>query len=143
MTDHWVLDFLGRPWVPGADGPCAYDCWGLVRAVYRYRYSIDLPVIPADAESILSIKSAIADGVRIVKWESIPSPCEGAVLLMSHGKIPHHVGVVVMVCGQPHVLHAVEGSGVVIQDLVSLKLHGWNVREICKVLEDAGNHPSQ
>ena len=46
---HWTADYLGKPWRNGADGPDAFDCYGLVRAVYRDRYGIEMPVVSADA----------------------------------------------------------------------------------------------
>ncbi|MBF0417213.1 MAG: C40 family peptidase [Magnetococcales bacterium] len=134
MIDHWVLDYLGRPWEPGKDGPCAYDCWGLVRAVFRERHGIFLPVIPADTDSIRSIKNAVSEGMMMVSWERIEKHEDGAVLLMSHGRIPHHIGIAVEIGEKPMVLHSVEGCGVILQDMMSLKLHGWHVREICRVV---------
>ena len=39
MTDNYV----GKPFVDGARGPDAYDCWGLVAAIYLEEYGITLP----------------------------------------------------------------------------------------------------
>ena len=51
---HWTADYLGKPWRNGADGPDAFDCYGLVRAVYRDRYGIEMPVVSADATRVLA-----------------------------------------------------------------------------------------
>ncbi|MBF0339661.1 MAG: C40 family peptidase [Magnetococcales bacterium] len=135
MINHWVMDYLGAPWSPGADGPDFYDCWGLVRAVYRDRYGVDLPVIPADATSPLEIRRAMTDERHRVGWDAIPYPVDRSVALMSHGKIPHHIGIVVNV-GSLQMLHSVEGHGVVLQSMRDLELHGWNIQEFCR-LSDA------
>ena len=38
-TDQWV----GLPYVPGGRGPRAFDCFGLVQALYRARLGLHLP----------------------------------------------------------------------------------------------------
>lgn len=126
MSGAWVLAYLGAPWMAGADGPHAYDCWGLVRAVYRDRLGIVLPMIDVDALSPLAVRRALTRHAERAHWRALAVPQPYAVALMSHGTRPHHVGVWT---GEA-VLHAIEGAGVVHQSLSSLKVHGWRVLEI-------------
>lgn len=123
-VQHWAEDYLGRAWENGAEGPDAYDCWGLVRAVLRDRFGIALPAVNVDALAPLAVRRAFRDSGEYDHWQEIDAPVvEGDVVLMSHAKHVHHIGL--WTAGG--VLHAVEGAGVVHQHLQSLRMHGWNV----------------
>lgn len=125
---HWTFDYLGKPWRNGADGPDAFDCYGLVRAVYRDRYGINMPVISTDATSIAECLHAFRDYSDYDKWERIEDdPNEGDVLQMGCARHPHHVGIYI----EPNrVLHCVSGSGVILQPFNSLPFAGWRVLDV-------------
>lgn len=118
---HWALAYLGKPWANGAAGPDAYDCWGLVRRVYAERYGLELPAVDVDAHAPLAVRHAFAAGRA--GWQAVDDRQEGDVVLMGQARHPHHVGL--WLAGG--VLHAVEGAGVVHQDLRSLAAHGWRL----------------
>lgn len=120
---HWTSEYLGKPWRNGAEGPDAYDCYGLVRAVYWDRYGVEMPAISADATKVLACLHAARDYSDYGQWEAVTVPQDGDVLLMGSARHPHHVGVLV----EGRVLHSVEGAGVVLQTVDSLKMHGWNI----------------
>lgn len=129
---HWALDYLGKPWVNGAQGPEAYDCWGLVRAVYLRRRGIALPVVEVDAHRPLAVTRAFADPVLHGGWIEVDA--RGALreldaIEMSFSRRPHHVGLWVDVDGGG-VLAAVEGAGVVFQRRASLAVHGWRILSV-------------
>lgn len=119
----WVARYIGKPWEPGACGPEAFDCYGLVRAVYRDRYGIQMPALDASAVSALSCARAMRDYGDYGPWERVETAEDGGVIQMGHARRPHHVGIFV----GGRILHAVMGSGVVMQSLASLRMHGWNV----------------
>lgn len=119
----WILDYLGRPWAAGAAGPEAYDCWGLVRAVYRDRLNIEVPPIDVDAMRLAAVARAFEASPEYAQWYEVANPAPCAIALMSHGARPHHVG---LWTGEA-VLHAIEGAGVIHQSLASLAVHGWRV----------------
>lgn len=122
---HWALQYLGAPWVSGQSGPVAYDCYGLVRAVYRDVLGIDLPVIDVTQAEPLRLRHAMEQQAGAA-WLDVHTSAELDVVLMSHGKHPHHVGLWSAVDGG-RVVHAVEGAGVVAQSLAALQLAGWRV----------------
>ena len=128
MTAHWVMKYLGAPWKAGQSGPDAYDCWGLVRAVYSARYGIQLPIIDVDATSAIDARRAMIRSENRTGWDPVDAPADGVVALMSHGKTPHHVGIVVALPGGMRLLHAVEGAGVVLQSIQDVLSHGWKIQ---------------
>lgn len=40
---HWARPLIGLPYVPGARGPDAFDCIGLVRYCFEHHRGIELP----------------------------------------------------------------------------------------------------
>lgn len=125
---HWAEKYLGKAWQSGAIGQDAYDCWSLVRCIYRDEYGIDLPIMNVNAGSLLEIRRAFATTDEYQHWTPIDytQMSDGDVVLMSMATDPHHVGI--WIAGK--MLHAVEGAGVVYQSRQSLYQHGWNIVEI-------------
>ncbi|MDD5249634.1 MAG: NlpC/P60 family protein [Rhodocyclaceae bacterium] len=125
---RWVFDYLGKPWENGAQGPNAYDCWGLVRAVYREQLGIALPVVDVDAHKPLAVCRAFADARMHSGWTPVDRQAlqEFDAIELSLGEKPHHVGIWCAADGGG-VLSAVEGAGVVFQRRASLALHGWKI----------------
>jgi cell wall-associated NlpC family hydrolase len=123
---HWSDRYSGAAWEAGAEGPEAYDCWGLVRAVLRDQYGIELPAVPhVDRDDVREIVREFAGHPERVNWAPVTRPRGGDVVELSHSRIPHHVGVWVDADGGG-VLHAVEGSGVVFSTPSALATNGWN-----------------
>ena len=118
-----ITSYLGKAWVNGGQGPDAYDCWGLVRAIYRTEKNIEIPLFNVDALKPLEVRHAFQSTSEYQNWRAVDDLQDFDVILLSQASRPHHVGV----WFQNRLLHAVEGAGVVWQDKVSLKLHGWNI----------------
>lgn len=123
---HWAENYIGKPWAAGASGHTAYDCHGVVRAVYREHLGIELCPVAADALSALSVARAMRD-YDYADWQDIVAPeRDFDVVQMSMARRPHHVGVYLDIDGGG-VLTSVEGIGVIFQPLSSLRRHGWNI----------------
>lgn len=118
-----VTTYLGKAWVNGGQGPDAYDCWGLVRAIYKNEKSIEIPYFNVDALKPLEVRHAFQETNEYANWREVSEKQDLDVVLLSQASRPHHVGV----WFQGKLLHAVEGAGVVWQAENSLKLHGWNI----------------
>ena len=122
---HWTASYIGKPWANGAAGPHAYDCWGLVRAIYASRYGVTLDAVNVDANQPLAVRHVFLDSAVYAGWQNvIPSALqEGDVVLLSQARHPHHVGIWI----DGALLHSVEGHGVCPPNRQSLRLHGWNI----------------
>lgn len=121
--EEFFKSVIGKPWVNGADGPDAYDCWGLVRAYYREVRGVSLPVVDVDASRAVAVAHAFAGHEALGDWEEIQFPIEGCALLMGQARRPHHVGLWL----GNGVLHSAEGIGVAYHYGLQLQLAGWNV----------------
>lgn len=128
---HWAFGYLGRPWVNGAQGPDAFDCWSFFRHIQSTHFGIDVPIYAIDANNFRAVAETILAADERSAWISVPLPTEGCAVLMAHAKYPSHVGVWLDVDGGG-VLHCVRGEGVVFSSISSLKTCGWGRVEYYK-----------
>ncbi len=123
---HWAASWLGKRWEPGAGGPDAYDCWGLVRAVLLARRGVDigLPVTSYGRDPLASVITEFKTSPLWTQWHKIERPAPLDVAMMIKGRLPH-VGIVAD--DELRILHALEQYGVIVMDRTSLKLNGYEV----------------
>lgn len=129
---EFLSSVMGAPWVPHADGPDAYDCWHLTRRTQSAIFGRDLPdaVLPASF-SARDVIAAVASHPERTRWHEVepdemgfvPAP-DGAIVLMARVSREAHVGT--WFAPEARVLHADERSGVIFDDLASLRAAGWH-----------------
>ena len=117
---------IGLPWIAGARGPDAYDCWGLFLAVQRQHFGRELPEIPVDALDLRAVLDAFTAHPERQRWQPVSAAEEGDAVLMRQARDPVHIGVWLDIDGGG-VLHAVRHAGVVFQTLAALDAHGWQI----------------
>lgn len=132
MIDY-ALSLIGTKWLPGGrDVEAGLDCYGLVHHLYRHCFNVVLPEHVINFEDYKTIHQAVdAELDDEGNWRSIDSPVDWSVVGMSTSKVViHHVGISLL----GKVLHAVPNTGVVFQDIHSLKSNGicprhyWSLR---------------
>ncbi len=104
-------DLISLPFGDGGRGPTEYDCWGLVREVYR-RYGVQLPDYPISAMDAVKIGSQMAQDAG--DWMEIQQPLTVpclVVIRLDCGSWANHVGVYI---GNNQFIHAYKASGVVV-----------------------------
>ena len=86
-------DLLGLPFADGGRGPDSYDCWGIVREVYR-RYGVTLRDYPISAMDAVKIGQQMTRDAP--DWAEVhnplPVPCL-VVIQLACGSWANHVGV--------------------------------------------------
>jgi cell wall-associated NlpC family hydrolase len=122
---HWSCGYVGLPYRPRAEGPDAYDCWGLVRAVLRDVFGVVVPIIQPPGYTISQFARQFAGHPERARWRTVEAPADGDIVLLSHGRQPHHCGVWAAVDGGL-VLHAEDGVGVSAQRPGVLRAFGWS-----------------
>lgn len=116
--------YLGKPWVSGAEGPGAFDCWGLARAFYRTNYGIELSDhLQRNAECVAECLRLGRAEIASPDWFEVTHPRTGDLVALSKNRAMHHVGIYFF--QGRSVLHAMPGSGVVFQRIPSLKINGF------------------
>lgn len=92
---HWSARYVGLPWRPGADGPDAFDCWGLVRDVQRTQYGRELPRI-AVRESPPGQWAELRALVQHSRWRPHAGTWrDGDLLVMLNARGLPHIGTLV------------------------------------------------
>ncbi|MFK3740975.1 C40 family peptidase [Massilia sp. TN1-12] len=111
-----VSDLIGTPFVYGARGPAAYDCYGLVMECAR-RDGVRLPDFGADTNQ--GVIAAMM-GATLPQWREVD--CRpGAVVLLRVGRHVAHVGYVV---DGNRMVHTWESSG----GVTTQRLDDWKQR---------------
>jgi cell wall-associated NlpC family hydrolase len=107
-----IVDLIGKPFEYGAQGPDLFDCYGLVREVYR-RSGFELPfsLSPTNHTEIAVLMAGKMNHFRPVE------PVPGAIVGMKVGRLMCHVGILV---GHDRVLHTWERSGGVVIERLSM-----------------------
>ena len=110
----WVDDYRGRPFLRGANGPDAYDCYGLVRRVLLDRWGAHTPSLDGAWHLDAAARLAMAVDDPATPWLRVPGAAleGGDVLTFVDTAPPHqlHVGIVV---APGWMLHAQHDTGVV------------------------------
>lgn len=127
MTAEQVIPLIGKPWVSGARGPDAFDCWGLIYYVYRSFYGIELPEFPGVKEigirEVVRVLRETTDAGRV--WTRLEKPEHLCGVAMASNRRFHHVGLWLDLDGGL-VFHSNEGRNVTAQGLRDVRLHGFN-----------------
>jgi hypothetical protein len=131
----FIRTAIFKPWSPGAQGPDAYDCWGLARAVQRRLAGRDLPIINCDPADLRAVVRLVKDHPLHSEWHEVDAPGHLDLVLLSSNRHPHHIGTWLQLDGGG-VLHATEQfggdgakapkkPGVTFDGLPALKIQGW------------------
>ena len=121
---QFLCDLVGKPYKPNAKGPNEYDCWSLVKSVRWALFEDTLPDfdVPSDP-SLLWLARTFEHNEERKRWVQVDKLKDGSLVLMSRASRAVHVGIWLSL--ERGVLHAIEGDGVVFQDLLVLKASGW------------------
>jgi cell wall-associated NlpC family hydrolase len=113
----------GKPWETRAEGPCSYDCWGLVLASFREIDGVELPSVPGYADKNCSTADA-AKNIDMTRFK-VGQPRNGSIMAIfdNNGNLKH-VGR--CLCGR--VLHATSGLGVRWDTYRTLNNRNKNIR---------------
>jgi|SRR6185369_5805762 len=126
MNQHWAFPLIGKEYTDGTDGrstdgPDTFNCWGLVRWCFVQERNIQMPLIPVGR----NLREDRAEAIRQVEdatgwrrsYDHVPRDWDIAVMHSADGR---HVGLVLVVNGGVHLLHALEGVGVILTPIGEL-----------------------
>lgn len=128
---HWAEKYIGKPWINGE-----YDCWGLIREVYKNELGVELSPIVTDATSLREVLLEFRKSINYNKLSPDNKLLDKHITVLTQNKYPCHVGVYADVDGGG-VLHNMQGVGVIFQKLPDLKMNGWQILEIWKNATDS------
>lgn len=124
----WLNDWIGTPYKFGGRGP-EFDCYGLVIAIYKEVFGVDLPDwldirelnLKANADRI---EKVICSGT----WTEREHPQEGDFVVCYRTRMAHHLGLYF----GGGVIHCADGLGTIYEPLPrfartygNVKFGGW------------------
>lgn len=126
MKPHWATKYIGKPYVKGARGPDAFDCWGLFWRAMADDFGLILPeFLGITLSTALEQCETIQEGIRD-NWRGITHPREGDGVAMSQSRAIHHIGIWTEAY-RGRIVHAYEGMGVVASSIGEMKVRGFKV----------------
>lgn len=90
-AEGMLAPYIGKPWARGADGPDAFDCWGLVTAAARDVFGLHFPNLPHSAHAPADVARMAAGYLASGEWLETPHAHAGAVLALCgyEGRVRH------------------------------------------------------
>ncbi|HTM76514.1 MAG TPA: peptidoglycan endopeptidase [Devosia sp.] len=127
MTDRIAIinGLIGTPYVLGAQGPQAVDCYSCATILQRAVFGRQMPdfTMPG-AAGRAAIAAAIAVHPERGRWREIDAPQDGALVTMARNDCGYHLGTWLVDDGGL-IVHAMENIGVVADTIQSLQAIGW------------------
>lgn len=121
---EFINSLIGLPWKRAANGPNAFDCWGLSQIVQLKVFNRQLPDIKIATEDVRDVIKEVATTSARKSWKKIDGPVHGAIVEMTSGRYPYHIGVYLDIDGGG-ILHCHNPSGVCFDRIASLEAAGW------------------
>jgi cell wall-associated NlpC family hydrolase len=111
-----ISKLIGKPYKNNGRGPDYFDCYGIVKYIYKNFLGIDLPEYTGYSEDWYKNSNVLTEQLNIFSsiWYSVDIPKKWDILTFSHGvsnKITNHCGVYL---GEDKMIHCYENSPVVI-----------------------------
>lgn len=92
-----IMSVLGKPYVLGARGPDAFDCWGLVKHVLQSQDVCALPDWTVDSLEIDKVTGKFQDSIVNAianDWAYVThSPQNMDIAIFARRSLAHHVGL--------------------------------------------------
>ena len=107
-----VMYYLGKPWVKGR-----YDCWELVRDVYRRELDIHIPVIPINAENLFAVRREFTSSKVYGLFQKVSEPANFNIAVINN----RHCGI----WYENRILHNQYGHGVLYEPAERKKIEGY------------------
>jgi len=120
MSDLWVEKITGKPWQEYATGPDAFDCWGVVCFAFVQKFNVELDRhLEIPTLNPAAFHRVVSQEITTGSWQQLSVMEDGCLVLMSMGRLFHHVGVWLDINGG-RLLHRNDGIGVALDGRHSL-----------------------
>jgi len=112
LSDLWVADIVGKQWKAYETGPDYYDCWGAFCFAFLKKFNLVLDRhLEIPTANPMAFHRVVAKEIKTNNWVQITQLEDGCLVLMSEGRVWHHVGMWLDINGG-RLLHSKEGLGV-------------------------------
>jgi hypothetical protein len=121
---HWAEKYVGGKWTN------EQDCFWWYRHIKKEQFGRDVPICKIDHSRLVQSAARIMTGDihDIFGYHKTDTPTEGDAVFLSQRNQPHHLGMVILPGARFHIIHALEGVGVIVSDRQDIKINGWSVK---------------
>lgn len=125
---HWAEHYVGKPYVSGAMGPDAFNCWGLACMVEHLHFGRTLPELVIDVDGLTprQLILLLRDHPGRDGWSEVHIPQDGDLVAMGRLNDEAHIGVWADIDGGA-VIHAIAGMGVCKHSRLHIRLMAYNL----------------
>jgi len=114
MEFYSYMDLLGKPFVRGGRGPNEYDCYGLVREMFK-RSGREVPDFTSPG-TLEEIEELMAHSLEEARWVRVEPRTIGALITFRVEGMGAHVGYML---SDDRFLHTTEATGVTTERLTN------------------------
>ena len=120
----YINQLIGRPWVRGAEGPEAFDCWSCAKHIEELFFGRAMPSFTDPPSALRALAKLIKHHGHRAKWQRVDQPVHGALVELAHVREAFHIGVWLNVEGGG-ILHCNQRVGVAWDTQLKLQAAGW------------------
>lgn len=129
MNNPWLINYLGKPFEYGKSGPHSYDCWGLVKAVYKEQSNIIINDIDSyPQQHYKSISTTIKKYSKSAQWKKVDLKKNLDLVLFARKNrllsLPEHIGILLEEQNSSFILHSVQELGVLCEKIERITQRG-------------------
>ena len=119
---HWASKYTGQKWTED------HDCYYWFCRILAEQFGTVISHRDIDHHHLVACATRILTGdiEENFGYRKTDTPKEGDAVFLTQRKHPHHIGVVIK-SGGLQIIHALQGSGVIVSDLMDLRVNGWRI----------------
>lgn len=124
----WVNRYIGKRWTQEQD--CGY--W--FRRIQKEQFDRIIPEIcnvPSSKNKFcrqaMHIMEKIKREIETLNWKKTDQPIEGDAVMLALRSHIHHIGIVIFLNNQLHILHALEQCGVIVSSKTNIQMNGLRI----------------
>lgn len=125
---HWSAKYTRLPWT---DNTCCGYYFARIQAeVFGRTLDPELVGKISGAFSAARVMAACLADLSVAArygYRPTDAPVDGDACFLTQRSTPHHIGTVAVIDGRFAVAHALEGVGMVVSDLLALRVNGWRI----------------
>lgn len=125
---HWISNYVGKPYIKGKQ-----DCWTVFCDIQNNVYNKNLELINFGNIGEIAARNQFQKHQLRQRFKEIKMPVEGCAVFLGKGKYTSHIGVFLN-SGEGKVIHAIENTGIIIQTISELEIHGWRIMGYYEVI---------
>lgn len=119
--NHWVKSYIGKSYIKGKA-----DCWTVFCDIQNNIFNKNIDELDFGKINSLNTRKEFLKNSLRQRFEEVTIPVDGCAVFLSKGQYTSHIGTYIAL-GEGKVIHAVEHSGTIIQNISDLELNGWNI----------------